>query len=217
MSAAVIVRRNVAVVKLTPGHALPEEFELVPDLPGLYAWYPRFDPPAGLLASSDRDRFRALLDLYDAPLATPPSLRLTARMSNNFGSSWKSTGLQAANKPMPKSVEGVVEQADLRQALWEGLSTARAVVPFISAPLYVGETTGLRGRLLEHLKQLEQFGKDPESIDETDFAGRAARLDLVPDLLQVWYVSFEYSMSHSVIVAIQDLLNRWHRPVLGRK
>jgi hypothetical protein len=81
----------------------------------------------------------------------------------------------------------------------------------------VGESRDVAGRLENHVEMLEKYAEDEEAIDEGKFAGRAVRLGLTTARLQVCYVVWTSNPPpQSVIKAIQDLLNRWHRPILGR-
>jgi len=121
-------------------------------------------------------------------------------------------------------------------ALRQKLVTAlEAALPVLSAPLYIGVATCLRERLSTHVHQFQEFSarasKDPsvrESLRrarKSSFATRAVAMGYTPAQLVVWTLSLDEIIEEDappeklrlVAEAAEWLLNRWHRPFLGRR
>lgn len=193
----------MASLPASVGCAVPEEFGLVPEVPGVYAWYPRFSGPP-----SQFQRF-------DEALAKPPGITALVSTENGFRTRWTASverGL--AGSFTTKTKAALTDPAHLN-AIWSTLQEVGAA-PFLMAPLYVGEAGELRTRLQQHAKALETLNLDDiRDRHLRTFAERARRLDLKGNQLQVWYVTL--ARSFPARVALQDLLNRWVRPILGRR
>lgn len=106
--------------------------------------------------------------------------------------------------------------------------------PVLTSPLYIGVAKNLNKRLYQHTQMLIKLSSAlRKSSDEFDkvlanpklknqFAVRAVERRLSLDDLEVWVLPLE-SDEHDIqeirciAEAAEWLLNRWHRPVLGRK
>lgn len=121
-----------------------------------------------------------------------------------------------------------IDQPLLRQALVRVVDEA---IPALSAPVYVGVSDNLRRRLRTHvdglLKLSESLKRDPTArsvlLTSDKFAARAVGMGFSPDTLKVWTVNIEAvaaltkEHSYTVAQAVEWLLNRWHRPFLGKR
>jgi hypothetical protein len=126
-----------------------------------------------------------------------------------------------------RAVAGVPAQ---RRALADVLRTA---TPIFAAPLYIGVATNLRQRLEKHAKNIfaasrwlqENPDKREEMRNHGTFGGRAVGAGFSPDTLEVWTMNLDLLLSEltsvekqrTVAEASEWFLNRWHRPMLGRR
>lgn len=111
--------------------------------------------------------------------------------------------------------------------------TLEAATPVFASPLYIGVAANLRTRLRQHKNQLyhsQNSGGIPTSdndqpSEELTFAKRVAEKGFMLDDLRVYtlrlesFTSSELSTSllRSTAEAAEWLLNRWHKPLLGRR
>jgi hypothetical protein len=111
--------------------------------------------------------------------------------------------------------------------------------PLFAAPIYIGVTDNLRRRLNDHMGRLQIMydarSREPEGWESTVdlpttedgdniFPVRAVRAGFAPEHLAVWMMDMsEVSSTLGKRVAKQIAetaeftLNRWYRPLLGRK
>lgn len=125
-----------------------------------------------------------------------------------------------------------LQHRDLRGALVAALEAAG---PVLAAPLYIGVAKNLKTRLETHARQLYELSslaaKEPTFrqrlllSSQTTFASRAVAMGYSPDTLEVWALNLEgvvlggmkADRMRTVAEAVEWLLNRWHRPILGKK
>lgn len=215
------------------------------EAPGLYAWYATLtfgptDWQAALdAAGTDQGMaaFGQLLGLQTSRLV-PPRLRvgavghLWARWSGPLeeggsGEIRKAIG-RTHQSPAggPAALQRVMQRADLRQATAEVLATC---APQIAAPIYIGVTINLRERLTTHLNTLRDAteaiaanGGTPTAELRKSFGGRAASAGFDEDSLSVAVFPVattppDVDDRRTVAEAAEFLLNRWCRPILGRR
>lgn len=125
----------------------------------------------------------------------------------------------------------VLARSDLRGVL---LSALKLCTPFASAPIYVGVATNLNDRLTQHTEQLfklsELIRRNPENkkklldSDKTSFASRALATGFNEDTVVVWTLNLgslfqgvERDDLRAVAETAEWLLNRWHKPLLGKR
>jgi hypothetical protein len=121
----------------------------------------------------------------------------------------------------------------MRKTLFDVLERS---APIFSAPLYIGVAENLRSRLKTHAHNLNVHSRRSATTSNyfknvTDaktlgtFAFRAARQGFSPDNLEVWVLDVaavaeegrDVHQLREVAEACEWLLNRWHRPQLGRR
>jgi hypothetical protein len=127
-----------------------------------------------------------------------------------------------------------IEQPKMRAWLVKIFS---AVNPIISAPIYIGVAKSLNERLGTHVNHLQKFSaaiaKEPLRRKEllqgskSSFGSRAIGMGFTVESLEVWTLNIEQLLEvnnpsekdnlRAVAEAAEWLLNRWHRPMLGRK
>ena len=131
------------------------------------------------------------------------------------------------------SLDKTVSKQKNRQLLKEVLE---ASVPVFSAPLYIRVTDNLRRRLSEHVTLLERFARalehDPKQREilrqqatHPAFAIRALAAGFDENYLEAHVLDFAelapsgYSVDEltEIAEAAEWMLNRWHRPYLGRR
>lgn len=135
-------------------------------------------------------------------------------------------------KRAPK-LRSSLESRDARYLIVKALEST---IPIISAPIYVGVAECLNTRLSQHVRELNKLTntviKDPNSRQrlrkekKTNFALRAVAAGFSPENLQIWTFNLESLVNdigvqsqdpRTVSEAIEWVLNRWHRPYLGRR
>jgi hypothetical protein len=173
----------------------------------------------------------------------PRPRRLSAR--SEFGGRWRGelhdTGRAAIRRLLlgpSVSDEGIEEALGaatsselLRRELVSILQSAQ---PYLTAPLYIGVTNSLRRRLREHADLYNELrdavAGEPERLmnikratenTRTEFAHRAVAAEFEPENLSVYVWPYASSLSANdvdrLLRSAEWLLNRWHRPVLGRE
>ncbi|MHA7630835.1 hypothetical protein [Corallococcus sp. M7] len=125
----------------------------------------------------------------------------------------------------------VLARSDLRGTL---LNALKFCTPFISSPIYIGVATNLRDRLKQHTDQLfklaELVAKKPENrkklyeSDKSTFASRALAMGFNEDTVVVWTINLgslfqeiERDDLRAIAESAEWLLNRWHKPLLGKR
>lgn len=104
--------------------------------------------------------------------------------------------------------------------------------PFLAAPIYIGVTDSLKERLRSHVSGLRRMqsglrGESPPKDfdgDESEFAVRAAKMGFNVENLYVVTLTtadsddrLDEDQVRSISEAVEWFLNRWHRPLLGKK
>jgi len=131
------------------------------------------------------------------------------------------------------SLDKTVGKQKSRQLLKEVLEES---VPVFAAPIYIGVTDNLRRRLTEHASLLERFARALEREPNAGellrqhatspyFALRALAAGFDENYLEVHVLNFAeiapsgYSTEElrEVAESAEWILNRWHRPYLGRR
>ena len=141
--------------------------------------------------------------------------------------------LEESDRVAAPKLQSTLQSPKMRELLFDVLQQS---APVFSAPLYVGVAESLRTRLRRHAHNLNVHARlsvnRPDYFDNiTDpkivgtFAFRAARQGFSPDSLEVWILDLSRfsGAGHTerqlreVAEACEWLLNRWHRPQLGRR
>lgn len=115
------------------------------------------------------------------------------------------------------------------------LSTLALATPILSAPIYIGVATRLRQRLRQHVDSLIKFfeatSRNPALKEQlmqhkrTTFASRAIAMGFTPDMLSVWTLPLsligedehEEERLRAIAEVVEWFLNRWNRPLLGKR
>jgi len=129
-------------------------------------------------------------------------------------------------------VHMAAESAEHRKALAAILGAA---TPLLTAPLYIGVAKNLRVRLGTHASQVFKAAKfvrdNPDGReqllqgDKPSFAARAVAAGFSPDNLVVWTLNLDKLLAElsdvekkrAIAEAAEWFLNRWHRPIFGRR
>lgn len=219
------------------------DLSCVPHGPGIYAWYGVPNPGKGDYAQvtglDGEDRgsrvFVEFLQRHTERLR-PPELAVTAR--GGFWAEWSgvlreeghpriAAALQEAGADAegPARLQKSLQDEKTRQVLAEALQVA---APMAASPLYIGVATSLADRLSTHmrwvgksLQALDTSGEIPESWANQHFGARAVRAGFRPSTLWVGILAIEGDLPPAILrdcaEALEWLLNRWYRPLLGRK
>lgn len=157
--------------------------------------------------------------------------RLRATISGDTDHSENNSKGSAEELKRLERFQHVLRRSDLRGTL---LKVLKVCTPFVSAPIYVGVATSLRDRLKTHTDQFfklsQAVAKNPErkrellESDNSNFASRALAMGFNEDNVIAWTMNLS-SMFHavgrddlrSVAESAEWLLNRWHKPLLGKR
>lgn len=187
-------------------------------------------------------RLLKLLQYHSARHASPP-LRITAL--SRLAASWSGELESDAGNNLSEMLAGVKDGEEaglaaistalkspaLREAMVQAL---HAATPVLSSPLYVGISVNLRERLNRHVNQVRRaravVARSPDArqrlLEEgRNFATRAVGSGFDVESLLVWVVKLEdmfrdrldKNEARIVAEATEWLLNRWHRPPLGKR
>lgn len=144
----------------------------------------------------------------------------------------KDIGDNNENKAYQTAIENVLSSSMLRKVMLEVLQVA---TPILTAPVYIGVASSLRTRLRQHTEQLFRFSeavaRSPDAREtlinasKSTFASRALSMGFTPDTLTVWTLNLapmypdkeDQEALRTVAEACEWLLNRWHRPILGKR
>ena len=116
----------------------------------------------------------------------------------------------------------------------DGEAPIGSSTPFAAAPIYVGVAKNLNDRLRQHTEQLfklaELIRKNPENkrklleSDKSTFASRALATGFNEDTVVVWTLNLDSLFQgveredlRAVAESAEWLLNRWHKPLLGKR
>lgn len=189
------------------------------------------------------ERMRSLLQRHSARFNTPPLEvhavgRLTAQWRGSIPGSSGSSLEEFLSCPAEDegashrtAFHAVLNAPGQRKRLVEIL---RFAVPIFSAPVYVGISDNLRRRLRDHVRDLmnlyETVQKDPDvriraQQKDMNFATRAIGAGFTPDTLEVWTLDLESAFEDAtdpeglrdLAEAAEWLLNRWSRPLFGKR
>jgi hypothetical protein len=138
----------------------------------------------------------------------------------------------ASGDPYPGQFQEVLASERTREILLKILQIA---TPILAAPVYIGVATSLRTRLKTHtdllFKLSKHVDKNPDARHElqkltnTKFASRAVSMGFTPDSLTAWTLNLtsvypqkaDQDALRMVAESAEWLLNRWYRPMLGRR
>lgn len=156
------------------------------------------------------------------------------RLSEELGADSRSDRTDAPSDERVKfaKLHDILESPAQRSLL---LGTLQAAVPVLSAPLYIGVAESLRVRLRQHVDQLFKLSdavkRNPKARtklinrEKSTFASRAISLGFTQDTIEVWALGLESlnpkhaspEQLRTIAEAAEWLLNRWHRPLLGKR
>lgn len=186
-------------------------------------------------------RLREALGRHTSRFMVPP---LSIHAQGRFTAAWRgeipSEGVreecqrmsaEASVEDSRNPLEKVLRAPVLRALLVEVLSLS---TPFLAAPLYIGVSDNLKRRLNEHRDLLLNYAgiaaKTPDSRNDflqsgKNFALRAIGSGFSPDGLEAWTLSIsewvpdQVSMADLRVLAegAEWLLNRWYRPLHGKR
>ena len=218
-----------------------------PNGAGVYAWYAiapigRRDWEQNVINGHDTgaEAFLKLLSTHTKRFA---NVTLSVSATSSFTTNWQgsledqsiaalATLLQgnAASDANEKSLTTTINSCQLREIFANTLNHSS---PTLASPLYIGKAKCLNTRLRKHRDRISVLQQrciaDPSYLSlppETNiFADRAVRLGLDDSTLEVhtWdltpYLQRGFSMKDLSHIArsLELLLNRWHRPLLGRR
>jgi hypothetical protein len=218
-----------------------------PKGPGVYAWYakapigPRdWQPCISDGRDQGVDNFMRLLASHTLRFANV-NLRVTA--DSSFDTSWEGTLKDTAMDMLAQMLGGmtttdeeestfryVVHDAELRKVFASVLTNT---TPAVAAPIYIGKSKHLSQRLQDHTSRISLLLKrcrlDRDYLDRLpehdEFADRAVKTGFNDETLEVYTwdleqyrdLGFSDEQLHAIAVSLEFLLNRWHRPLLGRK
>lgn len=218
------------------------ELDLAPELPGIYAWYPRF----GLHENDSKVR----LDSQGTDMATTdivkklrqftqyyatPTVELRGRGTydlNWYGNVWRDTISNPVNEGDDVRLESrmapTLKDSDDRRALIQTLAHA---TPVFASPLYIGVARDLRTRLANHREDYERAiaaftltGGPTEGarFHATHFGERLAAAGVKLDSVDCWILAIEVGQSQNNSVrrtaeAAEWLLQRTFQPTMGKR
>lgn len=141
--------------------------------------------------------------------------------------------IEESDRAAAPKLQSALQAPDMRELLFHVLERS---APVLSAPIYIGVAQSLKRRLRVHVHNLQAHTqralKNPSYYDNTTdpktqgtFAFRAARQGFSADTLEVWVLDLaalagdgkDSQRLREVAEACEWLLNRWHRPQLGRR
>lgn len=132
----------------------------------------------------------------------------------------------------PSQLQEVLGSPRTREILLKVLQIA---TPILAAPVYIGVATSLRNRLKQHTELLYKLSKhvdknpdarrEMQKLQKTYFASRAVSMGFNPDSLTVWTLNLssvypkkeDQDALRMIAESAEWLLNRWYRPMLGRR
>lgn len=169
---------------------------------------------------------------------------LNANISSRFQHTWTGTLSASPESDVADALSGkdkfqmkfsaydALKKESQRTRLSQLLERA---TPYISSPIYIGVATNLRTRLKEHIHDLRKVSEhidDPQYRDRIYdalknkktrdiFAIRAVCAGFTPDTLEAFAIPLDSPGSvdeaRNLAEIAEFMLNRWHRPLLGRK
>lgn len=220
------------------------EVHNAPDKPGIYAWYADLAMSAAdlrheIVGENDvgARRFRHSIARHTARFDPPPT-RLSSRSA--FGGKWRGQINDSSRLQLRRLIAGE-ELGDSASQMATKLAKAtkdegnrkmladllKQSTPFLSAPLYIGVTNSLQRRLKEHtelfMEVRDAVKRDDQMLSRLKqgsgelFAHRAVAAELEADHLLVYVQPAGLGENTEAILhSAEWLLNRWHRPLLGR-
>lgn len=220
-----------------------EDLDDVTSLPGIYSWYgvphPGRADYAENVDSTGRDEgigtFVSFLQRHTNRLQRP-DLAVEAR--GGFWAAWEGELREVGHPRLAQAVEAAGDDTgpaklstalateSRRRILAMGLQSA---APVAASPLYIGVAFSLADRLSSHmqwikkaLRAMDVRGEVPEEWVANHFGARAVAHGFLPSTLWVGTLSLEYEgitpdELRESIEALEWLLNRWHRPLLGEE
>ena len=223
------------------------EIDQSPLGPGIYAWYAvapigRRDWEPCVRGSRDHgiDNFLRLLANHTRRFS---QIKLRVSAQSSFDTEWKGILEDTAIESLAQMLHGqattVEEQSTFHDTihnprLRELFATLLNIAsPTIAAPVYIGRAQCLRSRLKNHsdrisilLHRCADDSSYQDRLPEKDvFADRAVKTGFTDSSLEVhtWDLikfrddGFTDEQLTAIAISLELLLNRWHRPLLGRK
>ncbi len=138
----------------------------------------------------------------------------------------------AGGEQYPSQLHEVLSLPRTREILLKVLQVA---TPILAAPVYIGVATSLRTRLRQHTETLYKLSKhvdknpdarrELQKLQKSTFASRAISIGFSPDSLTAWTLNLasvypkkeDQDALRMVAESAEWLLNRWYRPMLGRR
>jgi hypothetical protein len=137
---------------------------------------------------------------------------------------------QGTGELEPSQLDSVLASPQHREIL---IGILQLATPILSSPIYIGVAKSLRTRLRQHVDVLFKLANAaPATAEERDrllsdsrFASRAVGMGFSADTLSVWTLNLSAAYPgksntdalRAVAETAEWLLNRWHRPLLGRR
>jgi hypothetical protein len=217
-----------------------------PETPGLYAWYGLLgagplDWELRIEHGEDAGEVtcRHLLHSHTTRFV-PPRLEIEARSPfdirlRGYLQDALADKLQAKfddDEAKEDLLSSILTKPTHRKWLLQALNAA---TPILSSPIYIGVAANLRTRLLQHaeafykLADARVHGLSDEHryqlLKNKNFAARAIGMGFTPDTLSVWTLelsslcddSTDAEILRKIAEAAEWFLNRWHRPLAGRR
>jgi len=153
---------------------------------------------------------------------------LGALLAEDISADGNATG----GESYPSQLNEVLGSSRTREILLKVLQVA---TPILAAPVYIGVAKSLRSRLKQHtdllFKLSKYVSKNPEARRElvnapkSTFASRAISMGFTVDTLTVWTLNLasvypekeDQDVLRAVAETAEWLLNRWYRPMLGKR
>lgn len=185
--------------------------------------------------------FRSLISRHTTRYCSVP---LDVEAKSNFECKWQGvltdnggtnlTKILNAESIETKDFENKVRKCIRNVTMRELLSKIlTSTTPFFSAPIYIGKAKNLNNRLNTHkshfLSLSQQLLENPSIMDnlplDDQFASRAVKLGFKESNLKVYAINLlpfiEAGISIEEVVELAEtaefFLNRWHKPILGRR
>lgn len=221
------------------GHLAGPELDLigsvVPSVAGIYAWYIGFDRDMDA-SLRDESSFRILLSEYRRHLEAA-DLQVSVR-DTAFPMNWRAVARSEPARPRSFMEQAIVGPENIRQEVWKALQAWRTS-PIFAAPLYIGKSYDLRQRLITHANTLrlnerrsraetsdsDAYSEDRESEDSDEaiarhFADRCLRQGIGMGRLELFFcaaTALDEPVRNTVVDVVEETLNTWYRPRLGRR
>lgn len=203
--------------------------------PGLYAWYLKMHLTENNISSAE-NILEALRRLSSESRYPDLEIQLVGHLSLDLRGSLEHVWYGHDDNTYSGLLKEVVEQPEERRVLYNIFNSA---VPLLTAPLYIGISRNVQGRLLTHKKLMRSYQEktaeaesalkavvpvdDPEALrQDMNFARRVIERGIDPSHLVVGVIYVDQrrvpqQRVRRAIEAAETLLNRIFHPILGRR